>query len=157
MHALGLPYQDTHFYDTEELNHLYHITQVRLELARSTHVPRHTWISERAIAATYSQKMAGDTLPHLPDGALELDEDAVVSMGRNSSLSLKRNDRIAVETELSRKKFARLDEILLSLLENYSGVWYFCTSKPYDAVMVTKHSLTQAQQQRIRVLHLDAH
>lgn len=166
LRRLGLAYNDTHFFEEEELNHLYQVTAIRLRLARRPEDPgvswfRHTWISERAIKAGYPQNTLGIVLPHLPDGALELDEDAFVKMERGVELPLRRGDRIAIEVELSRKDFSRLEVILPDLLRHYSGVWYFCERKAYDAVVATKQRLTEGglltkeQSRRIRVIHLD--
>lgn len=166
LRRLGLEYNDAHFFDEEELNHLYQVTAIRLRLARrpesaqSTWFP-HTWISERAIKAGYPQNRPGIILPHLPDGALELDQDAPVKMERGVELPLRRGDRIAIEVELSRKHFQRLEEILPGLLQHYRGAWYFCERKAYDAIVATKQRLveagvlTAAQSRLIRVIHLD--
>jgi hypothetical protein len=162
---LGLPYRDTGFYEEAELHHLSQVTAIRLRLARRPEGAeaawfQHTWISERAIKASYPQPAPGIALPHLPDGALELDEDAPVKMERGIELPLRRGERIAIEVELSRKDFARLQTILPDLLQHYSGVWYFCEQKAYDAVVSTKHHLVGAgilskdQGMRIRVIHL---
>jgi len=82
-------------------------------------------------------------------------------MERGIELSLRRGERIAIEVELSRKDFARLETILPNLLQHYSGVWYFCEPKAYDAVVSAKHRLvgaavlTKEQGTRIRVIHLE--
>lgn len=167
LRRLGLEYSDAHFFEEEELNHLYQVTAIRLRLARRPEGAQstwfaHTWISERAIKASYPQNRPGTVLPHLPDGALELDQDALVKMERGVELPLRRGDRIAIEVELSRKHFQRLEEILPDLLRHYRGVWYFCERKAYDAVVATKQRLVEggvltAEQSRlIRVIHLDA-
>jgi hypothetical protein len=89
---LGLDYHDAHFpHDEEELDHLYQITRVRLLIGRRPEHPQaawftHTWISERQLKASYPQNEPGVTLPHLPDGALELDEDAEVKMAGGEKL-----------------------------------------------------------------------
>src|SRR5712692_10138189 len=164
LRRLGLEYSDAHFFEEEELNHLYQVTAIRLRLARRPESPQaawvaHTWISERAIKASYPQNRPGIVLPHLPDGVLELDEDAPVKMERGVELPLRRGDRIAIEVELSRKHFQRIEEILPDLLRNYRGVWYFCERKAYDAVVATKHRLveggilTPEQSRLIRVIH----
>jgi hypothetical protein len=167
LRRLGLDYNDASFPERdEELNHLYQITRVRLELARRPQDPerswfRHTWISERAIKSTYPQNTPGIVLPHLPDGALELDEDALVKMADGEKLPFKRWDRIAVEIERRRKDFSRLNVILPDLLMHYSGVWYFCQPKAASAVLATKLNLveagklTKAQARLIRVLDLE--
>ncbi len=163
---LGLPYRNAGFYEEAELTHLSQVTAIRLRLARRPENPqaawfRHTWISERAIKASYPQPAPGIVLPHLPDGALELDEDAQVKMERGIELPLQRGERIAIEVELSRKDFARLEIILPDLLQHYSAAWYFCEPKAYDAVVSAKHKLvgagvlTKGQGTRIRVIHLE--
>lgn len=163
---LGLHYTDAHFAaDEEELDHLYQITRIRLLLGRRPADPAaawfaHTWISERAIKATYPQNMAGVTLPHLPDGMMELDEDAEVRMAGGEKVKMKRGDSLASEIERSRKDFARLDVILPDLLRHYQGVWYFCRPKAADAVHATIDRLLKAgtllpdQAKLIRVLDL---
>ena len=162
---LGLDYNDAHFPDEEELDHLYQVTRIRLIVG---HCPdgaetawfKHTWISERAMKSDYPQNTAGIVLPHLPDGALELDEDAEVKMADGEKVLFRRGNRIAVEVERRRKDFRRMEEILPDLLKHYSGVWYFCQPKAADAVLATKLRLvqagllTRAQTKLIRVLDL---
>ena len=73
---------------------------------------------------------------------------------------MRRGERIAIEVELSRKDFARLQSILPDLLQHYSGVWYFCEQKAYDALVLAKQRLlgsgvlSKEQGTRIRVIHL---
>ena len=166
LRRLGLAYHDAHFpNDEQELEHLYQITRVRLLVGRpregeGTSWFAHTWISERSIKASYPQNTAGMVLPHLPDGTLELDEDAPVKMADGMQRSFRRGDRLAVEVERTRKDFARLEAILPDLLAHYSGVWYFCHPKAADAVLATKQrlvrsgTLTVEHAQLIRVLDL---
>lgn len=167
LRRLGLDYNEAHFpEDEEELDHLYQITRVRLLVGHRPEDPEsawfaHTWISERAIKADYPQNEAGVTLAHLPDGALELDEDALVKMADGEKFPFKRGDCLAVEVERSRKDFARLDVILPDLLKHYAGVWYFCSPKAADAVhltierLVKAGTLTRNQAKLIRVLDLE--
>ena len=61
---LGLPYRDASFYEEAELHHLSQVTAIRLRLARHPENPeatwfRHTWISERAIKASYPPARTG--------------------------------------------------------------------------------------------------
>lgn len=163
---LGLSYNDAHFSaDEEELDHLYQITRIRLLVGRQPDAPgaswfKHTWVSERVIKANYPQNIAGVTLPHLPDGMLELDEDADVRVANGEKVALKRGECIAIEIERSRKDFARLDAILPDLLRHYQAVWYFCRPKAADAVHATierllkAETLTPDQAKLIRVLDL---
>jgi hypothetical protein len=166
LRRLGLSYNDAHWYDEEELNHLYQITRVRLMVGRKPSDPEaswfaHTWISEREIESEFPFRETGITLPHLPDGAMELDEDAEVKMAGGEKLPFRRGDCIGVEVERSRKDFARLDGILPDLLRNYQGVWYFCRPKAADAVHATidrllkAETLTPDQAKLIRVLDLE--
>jgi hypothetical protein len=163
---LGLYYNDAPFPDEDDLDHLFQITRVRLIVGRrpeelGTAWFRHTWISERAIKSGYPQNTAGIVLPHLPDGALELDEDAVVKIADGEKVLFRRGSRIAAEVERRRKDFRRLEEILPDLLNHYSGVWYFCQPKAADAVLATKLRLvqegvlTKTQAKLIRVLDLE--
>ena len=121
---------------------------------------KHTWVSERAIKASYPQHTPGIVLPHLPDGAMELDEDAFVKMADGELQPFRRGDRLAVEIERSRKDFHRLDVILPDLLKHYVGVWYFCRPKAADAVLKTRERLVKegtlsvAQSKLTRVLDL---
>lgn len=166
LRRLGLSYNDAHFMaDEEELDHLFQITRIRLLVGRRPADLEaawfaHTWVSERAIKATYPQNVAGVTLPHLPDGMMELDEDAEVRMVGGVKVPMKRGDCIAAEIERSRKDFARLDVILPDLLKHYRGVWYFCRPKAADAVHTTIDRLSKAgtlspdQATLIRVLDL---
>ena len=166
LRRLGLDYNDAHFPDEEALDHLYQVTRIRLLVGRRPVDPeaawfKHTWISERAMKSDYPQNTAGIVLPHLPDGALELDEDAEVKMAEGEKVLFRRGNRIAVEVERRRKDFRRMEEILPDLLKHYSGVWYFCQPKAADAVLATKLRLmqagllTKAQTKLIRVLDLE--
>ena len=166
LRRLGLDYNDAPFPDESELDHLYQVTRVRLLVGHCPDEPgaawfKHAWISERAIKSVYRQHMAGIVLPHLPDGALELDEDAEVKMADGEKFLFRRGHRIAVEVERRRKDFRRMDEILPALLKHYHGVWYFCQPKAADAVLATKLRLvqegllTKAQTKLIRVLDLE--
>lgn len=164
LRRLGLDYNDDHFPDEKELDHLYQIVRIRLIVGRCPAEKvawfHHTWISERAIKSTYPQNTAGMVLPHLPDGALELDEDAEVKMADGEKVFFHRGSRIAVEVERRRKDFRRMYDILPDLLKHYSGVWYFCQPKAADVVLTTKQRLiqegllTKAQAKLIRVLDL---
>jgi hypothetical protein len=166
LRRLGLSYNDAHFNDDEEeLHHLYQITRVRLLVARHPEVQEaawfeHTWVSERYIKLGYPQNTPGIVLPHLPDGALELDEDSSVKMADGILMPFRHGDRLAIEVERSRKDFHRLDAILPDLLKHYVGVWYFCRPKAADAVLKTRERLvkegvlTTAQSKLIRVLDL---
>ena len=166
LQRLGLDYNDAPFPDEDELDHLYQVIRVRLLVGRRPDDPeaawfKHTWISERAIKSSYPQNTAGIVLPHLPDGALELDEDAEVKMADGEKLPLRRGSRVALEIERRRKDFRRMEEILPDLLKHYSGVWYFCQPKAADAVLATKlrlvqeGMLTKTQAKLIRVLDLE--
>ena len=66
-------------------------------------------MSERVIKVGYPQNTQGIVLPHLPDGALELDEDSFVKMADGILLPFRRGDRLAIEVERSRKDFHRLE------------------------------------------------
>ncbi len=166
LRRLGLPYNNAQFCeDEEELNHLYQITRVRLLVARRPEAPEaawfeHTWVSERAIKASYPQNSPGIVLPHLPDGAMELEKNSFVKMAEGVLVPFQRGERIAVEIERSRKDFPRLEVILPDLIKHYVGVWYFCRAKAADAVLKTKERLlkegilTGAQARLIRVLDL---
>lgn len=166
LRRLGLDYNDTFAADEEYLHHLYQVTRIRLLTERPAQEGDGawfacTWISERAIKSRYPQNTPGITLPHLPDGVMELDEDAFVKMERGERIAFHRGDRIAVEVELSRKNFARLEKILPDLLLEYSGVWYFCVKKTYDAVIQMKQrlvgdgKLSEEQSKLIRLIHME--
>jgi hypothetical protein len=166
LQRLGLPYNEARFpEDEEELTHLYQITRVRLLVAHRPQDPKaswfkHAWVSERAIKASYPQPISGIALPHLPDGAMELDEDDVIKMADGIRQPFRRGDRLAIEVERSRKDFHRLDTILPDLLKHYVGVWYFARPKAADAVLKTRERLVKegvlsvAQSKLIRVLDL---
>ena len=136
LRRLGLPYNEAHFYeDEEELIHLYQITRVRLLVARRPQDQRaawfkHTWVSERAIKASYPQPTPGIVLPHLPDGAMELDEDASVKMANGILLPFRRGDRLAIEVKRSRKDFHRLDVFYQTSLSTTLGSGTFAARRP---------------------------
>jgi hypothetical protein len=166
LRRLGLDYNDAPFPDEDDLDHLFQVTRVRLIVGRRPEEPeaawfQHSWISERALKSCYPQNTAGIVLPHLPDGALELDEDAEVKMADGEKVLFRRGSRIAAEIERRRKDFRRMDAILPDLLKHYNGVWYFCQPKAADAILATKLRLvqegvlTRTQAKLIRVLDLE--
>ena len=124
-------------------------------------VPRHRWIGEREIEANLPLKEPGVTLPHKPDGYLELLDEGVWEIMRGDRsierIPLMQGYRIGIEVELSRKSYDRLaTHVLPSLLEHYDYVWYFCLQDAYQAVVSARRDYVQTDQERkrIRILKL---
>lgn len=166
---LGLPWAEIPFpererlrHDDEHNSHIHRMNQVRLSLARGdVEVPRHRWISEREIEANLPLKEPGVTLPHKPDGYLELEEDGAWELKRGDGsierIPLLQRSRISLEIEHSRKSYERLGTLVLpSLLEHYDFVWYFCLQEAYNAVVVARRDYvrTDEERKRIRILLL---
>ena len=169
LRELGLPWAEIPFpererlrHDAEHNSHIHRMNQVRLSLARGdVEVPRHRWISEREIEANLPLKEPGVTLPHKPDGYLELEEDGAWELKRGDRsierIPLLQGSRIGIEVELSRKSYERLGtQVLPSLLEHYDFVWYFCLQEAYNAVVVARRDYlrTHEERKRIRILQL---
>jgi len=161
---LGLPWDEIPFpererlrHDAEHNSHIHRINQVRLSLARGdVEVPSHRWISERQIEANLPLKEPGVTLPHKPDGYLELEEEGAWELklgdGSIERIPLLRESRIGVEVELSRKSYERLGtHVLPNLLKHYDFVWYFCLQEAYDAVVAARRDYIQTNEERKRI------
>src|SRR5690349_14904452 len=90
---------------------------------------------ERAIAATFPPKEAGVLLPCLPNGVMHLEDDGAwdirVAGQIVDTVAMQSGQTVAIEVELSRKSFERLNQrVLPSLLEQ----WYFCEEQARHAV-----------------------
>lgn len=146
MKALHLSYKGR-FPQPGELEHIYQVNRVRLQLARSAllkspKVPQHTWISERQIIALEVEKRPRFS-DHRPDGILQLAHDV----------------HIAVEVELSSKSYKRLDAILYELATLYPriayggslwpGVWYFVSEATCATIEKARAQLEVEQQETI--------
>jgi hypothetical protein len=148
----------------EFLSHYHRINQVRLALARGdvSDIPiQHTWHSEREIEAMLPKKVPGVQLPHKTDGYLELNVDWTWEFayqgGMIEHMTLPRGSRIAIEVELSRKRFAAYAQYILpDLLRLYDFAMYFATKEAYDMVVaVRRDSLPDDdQRKRIRIILL---
>lgn len=168
LRRLGKPWKETPFPTDMTLflpgSHVDLINRTRLLLARGkAGAPKHHWISERAIEATYPQKAPGVALPHLPDGAIELLEKGAWSIRKKDDtvlmeMEMAAGQRVAIEVEKSRKDFERLEHrVLPSLLEHYDFVWYFCSTQgARQAIYAARrdHLHTEEDRQRIRILDL---
>lgn len=169
LYELGLQWYEIPFpererirHDAEHNSHSHCINQVRVALARGdVSVPRHRWIGEREIEANLPLKEPGMTLPHKPDGYLELLDEGVWEIMRGDRsierIPLMQGYRIGIEVELSRKSYDRLaTHVLPSLLEHYDYVWYFCLQDAYQAVVSARRDYVQTDQERkrIRILKL---
>ncbi len=149
----------------EFLSHTHRINMVRMALARGD-VPdipqKHTWHSEREIEATLPKKVRGVRLPHKTDGYVELEVDWTWQFERKDGdidiIQLPRGSRIAIEVELSRKRFAAYERFILpDLLKFYDFALYFATKDAYQAVVdARRNSLpTNDLRRRIRILLLE--
>ncbi len=146
LEELGLAY-DAGFPQRADLAHIHQINHVRLTLARAAQirasepanqVPAHIWISERALAAAQGGQLAGTSVGHRPDGVLQL---------RNGSLE-------AVEVELTRKSYERLQDILSELTapkSGYARVRYF-VSENAAPVLVEARAQLEDEERQDRIL-----
>jgi len=74
------------------------------------------------------------------------------------TVAMQREQRVAIEIELSRKSFERLNHrVLPSLLEHYDYVWYFCDEPARQAVYKARgeYLKAEADQRRIRIMKLE--
>jgi hypothetical protein len=165
-----LPWHELDWPDPDDLNHdgryyishTHRVNQMRLRLlAGAAGVPKHIWISERAIEAGFPPKESGISLPQLPDGVMLLQEDGkwdITIQGEVvDTVEMKKDQRIAVEFELSRKSYPRLEgRVLPSLLEQYDFVWYFADEDARKAVYKARdqHVPNEDDQRRIRIMKL---
>ena len=149
----------------EFLSHTHRINMVRMALARGD-VPdipkKHIWHSEREIEATLPKKVRGVRLPHKTDGYVELEQNWTWQFERKNGdidiIQLPRGSRIAIEVELSRKRFAAYERFILpDLLKFYDFALYFATKDAYQAVVdARRNSLpTDDLRRRIRILRLE--
>lgn len=165
---LGLPWNEVPFPEKRKrllpTGHTYQVNKRRLALARgSADAPTHDWLCERAIL--YEQLKADPNMirAHRPDGVLLLKADGSFPLKRGDvvveEIPLRKGQRIAVEVELSRKKFARIGEgILPSLLRSYDFAWYFCGNQEvYQTVIAARRDYlhTNEERKRIRILLLE--
>jgi hypothetical protein len=143
----------------EYLSHYHRINQVRLALARGDvkDIPKkHTWHSEREVEATLPKKVRGVRLPHKTDGYIELDVDWSWEYARRDGsidlLPLPRGSRIAIEVELSRKRFEAYEQFILpDLLKFYDFALYFAYDDAYDAVVKARRDYLSSNDERRRV------
>jgi hypothetical protein len=148
----------------EYLSHTHRINQVHLALARGDvkDIPKkHIWHSEREIEATLPKKVKGVRLPHKTDGYVELDEDGTWNFPRRDGnidvLILPRGSRIAIEVELSRKRFEAYEQFILpDLLKFYDFALYFAYDDAYNAVVDArrKYLSSDDERRRIRIIKL---
>jgi hypothetical protein len=153
--------------DDYSISHIHRINQMRMRLlGGAANAPSHEWISERAIEADFPLKEAGMSLPHLPDGVMhlqedgkwdiEIEEDGIIETV--DTVEMKSGQQVAIEVELSRKSYPRLQwKVLPSLLEKYDFVWYFADEDARKAVYKARdeHVPNEEDQRRIRIMKLD--
>lgn len=163
-HEIGWPDRESIRHDDRYyISHIHRVNQMRVRLlGGAADAPMHLWKGERAIEATFPPKDAGALLPHLPDGALVLQEDGAwdIKIGSEivDTVAMRTGQTVAIEVELSRKDFERLDRrILPSLLEHYDFIWYFCEEDARKAVYTARgqHLKKEEDQRRIRIMRLD--
>ena len=166
---LGLSWNDIPFPEERSrlsaTSHTYQVNKRRLALARGgAQAPSHEWISERAIHADQCrQGMEQVERAHRPDGVMRVTANGSFPFQRGSTvleqIPLTPGQLIAVEVELSRKKFARIGSgILPSLLQTYQYVWYFCGNpEVYQTVIAARRDYLQTNEERkrIRILLLE--
>ncbi len=134
---LGLPYE-TRFPMLDDLAHIAAINTVRFRLARSKTYAAFTWRSERAIFASREEGTRDVAYGHTPDGELYAQGEA--------------EPQVAVEVELTRKSYARLDAILRELTATYPQVLYVVTEQTRNVLLEACACLEPAQQQQITLL-----
>jgi hypothetical protein len=143
----------------EYLSHYHRINQVRLALARgdvSDILTQHPWHSGREIEATLPKKVPGVQLPHETDGFVELNIDWTWEFARQGGviehMTLPRGSCLAIEVELSRKRFAAYAQYILpGLLRLYDFAMYFATKEAYDTVVAARRDSLPHDDQRKRI------
>jgi hypothetical protein len=122
------------------LEHLYQVNQVRLATeARATQLgDTRIWISERRIRRDTPRPMGKDIRPlHFPDAIVETEQG-----------------RVAVEVELTLKKPRDLEAIILMLVDEYPGVWYFYNERTKNGLKHAYAKLPETMRSKIRLLDL---
>lgn len=137
LRELGLPYE-AHFPMLDDLPHIAAINTVRFRLARSKTYATYSWRSERAIFASHEEGTRDVAYGHTPDGELYAQGEA--------------EPQVAVEVELTRKSYARLDAILRELTATYPQVLYVVTEQTRSVLLEACACLDAAQQQQITLL-----
>jgi len=130
LHELDLPFKP-YIPSLARLEHLHAVNRARLTIKRQH--PGYVWYSERELRVEMVYEK-GVTFPHLPDGLLETDKG-----------------EIAIEVELTLKKPAELQAILLELAQNYDEVWYFVTKVTCDAVVAARKKIGPSLGPRILI------
>ena len=154
--------EDMRHDDRYYISHIHRVNQIRVRLlAGVANVPKHEWIAERAIDARFPSRESGLLRPHLADGELVLKEDGkwpiLVDDEVVDEVEMRSGQKIAIEVELSRKDYLRLDErIFPSLLEQYDFVWYFAEPAARKALYTARgeHLSSEEDRRRIRLMAL---
>jgi hypothetical protein len=147
------------------LSHTHRVNKVRLALARGeiAGIPaQHIWHSEREIELTLPARHPGARLPHKVDGYVILKTEAIWTQSRKNGdvqqTVLPHKTTIALELELTRKRFETYQEIILpDLLRYYDYTVYLATGDAYDVVASARQKtlLTNEERKRIRIIRFD--
>ena len=149
----------------EWLSHTHRVNTIRLALARGE-IPgipaQHVWQSEREIERTFPARTPSIRLPHKVDGSLTLDAETTwtrtLPNGEREHIWLPRQTTIALEVELTRKRFETYQEIIFpDLLRCYDYTLYLATRDAYDAVVSARREMLRSDEERkrIRILSFD--
>lgn len=174
LHQLGLSWPETPFPDTlkyyehneDRRCHDHCINEVRVYLARGgANAPLHTWTSERVIQNRMPQPALGQTLPHLPDGYITLEAPGSWDIRDTDdnllvSIPLAPGQKIAIEIELNRKSYPRLQqEVFPQLFQQYDYVWYFAEADARRVLVEARQRFLRTDEQRshLRIMKLSEH
>ncbi|HEU5375526.1 MAG TPA: hypothetical protein VFV38_08820 [Ktedonobacteraceae bacterium] len=173
LHTIGLSWPETPFPDTlkyyehneDRRCHDHCVNEVRCYLARGgANAPQHTWTSERVIQNRTPQPAPGQTLPHLADGYITLEKpgswDIRDSDDMLISIPLHPGQKIAIEVELNRKSYPRLEkEVFPQLFQQYDYVWYFAEADAWRVLIEARlrYLKTDEQRSRLRIMKLPEH
>lgn len=145
--------------------HDYQVNTRRVALARGgSDAPRHTWTGERELYIQQRRAGIDAERAHRPDGVLTLHENGAFDgphkkNGDIENIPMQAGQRIAIETELTRKGLERLGKgILPSLLRTYDFAWYFCqTQTVYQTIIDARSNYltSNEERKRIRILLLE--
>ena|SRR5579883_262010 len=148
----------------DHLSHVHRVNEARIALARGDikDIPKqHTWHSEREIEVGLGEKIKGEKRDHEPDGYVELGVAVTWELPMRSNIrqlfTLPVGSRIAIEVELSRKRFeAYRSHYLPELLRLYDGAVYLAYGDAYQAVVTARKELLTSNEdrKRIRIIQL---
>ncbi len=118
------------------LAHLHAINFVRL--LSEQQAPGVQWISQLSLQATQPKRIAGLSIPHLPDAT-----------------ALYQNRHFAIEVELTAKSQTRLVGILQELTQTYDVIHYYVSAEAAQALYQALSHLASDEQKKVKIVLLE--